>query len=52
MYEPTLRIAATSSRPFADFSKENYDTLTRLKWRWVENNISSKIPQGDWQHEE
>ena len=43
-YEPVLRIAATSSSPFTDFSKENYDTFTRLKWRWVENNITSKIP--------
>jgi len=40
MYEPILRIAATSSQPFADFTQENYDSLTRLKWRWVENNIT------------
>jgi hypothetical protein len=52
IYEPTLRIAATSSLPFADFTKDNYDTLFRLKWRWLENNIISKIPQGGWQNEE
>jgi hypothetical protein len=39
VYEPTLQIAATSSRPFADFSKDNFETLTRLKFRWVEANI-------------
>jgi hypothetical protein len=47
-----LQIAAISSRPFADFSKENYDTLTRLKWRWVEENIASKIPQSAEHQEE
>ena len=35
-----MNVAATSSRPFSDFTQLNYDTLTRLKWRW----LASKIP--------
>ena len=30
IYEPTLKIAGTSSRTFKDFTKENYDTFSRL----------------------
>ena len=35
IYEPIMKMAATSSRPFTDFTQVNYDTLTRLKWRWL-----------------
>jgi hypothetical protein len=35
VYEPILKIAGTSSRPFTDFTQANNDTLTRLKWRWL-----------------
>jgi hypothetical protein len=47
-----LEIAATSSRPFADFSKDNMDTLTRLKWRWVNNHLSRKVSQEEPQNQE
>jgi hypothetical protein len=40
VYEPILKIAATSSRPFTDFKQENNDTLTRLKWRWLASRIN------------
>ena len=42
MYEPTLKIAGTTSRPFKDFTKENYDTFARLKWRWLNSAIAGK----------
>ena len=34
-YLPIMKLAAASYRPFTDFSQENYDTLTRMKWRWA-----------------
>ena len=34
VYEPILKIAATSCRPFTDFNQANNDSLFRLKWRW------------------
>jgi hypothetical protein len=34
-YLPIMKVAAASYRPFTDFSQENYDTLTRMKWRWA-----------------
>ena len=40
VYEPILNIAATSSRPFTNFSQENYDYLTRLKWKWIHKNLA------------
>lgn len=40
MYEPTLKIAGTSSRAFKNFTKENYDTFTRLKWRWLNSAMA------------
>ncbi len=40
VYEPILNIAATSSRPFTNFSQDNYDSLTRLKWKWIHKNLS------------
>ena len=42
IYEPTLKIAGTSSRAFKDFSKENYDTFSRLKWKWLANAIANQ----------
>jgi hypothetical protein len=39
IYEPTLKLAGTSSRPFSNFTKENIETFTRLKWRWVDKFI-------------
>jgi len=42
IYEPTLKIAGTSSRAFKDFTKENYDTFSRLKWRWLNSTIANK----------
>lgn len=36
IYEPIFKIAATSTRPFIGFTQMNYDTLTRLKWRWLD----------------
>jgi hypothetical protein len=42
IYEPTLKIAGTSSRAFNNFTKENYDTFNRLKWRWLNSAILSK----------
>lgn len=52
IYEPTLRLAGTSSQPFADFSKENYDSFTRLKWRWAEDNFKLKSSDQDLKLEE
>jgi hypothetical protein len=46
IYEPTLKIAGTSSRPFKDFTKENYDTFSRLKWRWLNSAIANN-PQAE-----
>ena len=40
VYEPIMKIAATSSRPFTDFKQANNDTLTRLKWRWLASRVS------------
>jgi hypothetical protein len=39
-YEPILKMAASSSRPFKNFTQANNDTLTRLKWRWVASKVS------------
>ncbi len=50
IYEPTLQIAAISSRPFTGFTKDNYDTLTRLKWRWHYNHFPQKINQEEPQN--
>lgn len=38
-YEPILKIAGTSSRAFKNFTKENYDTFSRLKWKWLNSAI-------------
>ena len=46
IYEPTLKIAGTSSRAFKDFSKENYDTFSRLKWKWL-NSVIANRPQAE-----
>jgi len=46
IYEPTLKIAGTSSRTFKDFTKENYDTFSRLKWRWLNSAMANK-PQAE-----
>ena len=35
IYQSLMKVAATSSRPFTDFTQANYDTLTRFKWRWL-----------------
>jgi hypothetical protein len=35
-----LKIAATSSRPFTAFTQANYDSLSRLKWRWLDKKLS------------
>lgn len=42
IYEPVLKLAATSFRPFTDFSQINYDSLTRLKWRWLGKKLAPK----------
>jgi hypothetical protein len=34
-----MKMAATSFRPFTDFTQANYDTLTRLKWRWLASKV-------------
>lgn len=40
-----LIVAGTSSRPFSHFTKENFEMLMRLKWRWVACNMSpNKLP--------
>jgi hypothetical protein len=39
VYEPILKIAGTSSRPFTDFTQANNETLTRLKWRWLSTRV-------------
>ena len=39
IYVPVLKFAATSSRPFANFTQANNDTLTRLKWRWLASKL-------------
>ena len=43
IYEPLFKIAATSSRPFTGFTQTNYDTLTRLKWRWLDYKLRSNV---------
>jgi hypothetical protein len=40
IYEPTLKIAGTSYRAFKNFTKENYDSFSRLKWKWVNSAIA------------
>jgi hypothetical protein len=35
-----MKIAGTSSRPFTEFTQEDYDALTRLKWRWFGSKIN------------
>ena len=35
VYEPILKIVATSCRPFIDFKQANNDSLFRLKMRWL-----------------
>ncbi len=40
VYEPVLKIVATSCRSFTDFKQPNYDSLFRLKWRWVASRVS------------
>jgi hypothetical protein len=35
VYEDVLNIVGTSTRPFKNFDKDNYDSLTRLKWKWL-----------------
>ena len=39
IYEPIMKLAASSFRPFTGFTQANYDTLTRLKWRWLASRI-------------
>jgi hypothetical protein len=41
-----MKIAGTSSRSFKDFSKENYDTFSRLKWKWLNSAIANR-PQAE-----
>jgi hypothetical protein len=36
-----IKLAATSFRPFTDFTQANNDTLTRLKWRWLASKMSN-----------
>jgi hypothetical protein len=52
IYQPTLKIAGTSSRPFKNFTKENYDTFTRLKWRWLNSTIDLKHQEEENKREE
>ena len=40
VYEPILKIAGTSCRPFTDFKQTNKDSLFRLKWRWLASRVS------------
>jgi hypothetical protein len=40
VYEPILKIAGTSSRQFTDFKQLNYDSLTRIKWRWFASRFT------------
>ncbi len=35
IYQPIMKIVATSSQPFTDFTQANYDSLTRMKWKWL-----------------
>lgn len=42
IYEPTLMLVGYSSRPFKNFTKENYDTLNRFKWRQQNNALNDK----------
>jgi hypothetical protein len=39
-YQSVMKIACTSSRPFTGFTQENYDSLTRLKWRWYGEKVN------------
>ncbi len=41
IYESVMKIAGTSSRPFTEFTQEDYDALTRLKWRWFGSKINA-----------
>ena len=41
IYEPIMKVVASSFRPFTDFTQANYDTLTRLKWRWLASKIDA-----------
>jgi hypothetical protein len=45
IYEPIMKLAATSSRPFTGFSQQNYDSLTRLKWRWLGSRLGDGIAE-------
>ncbi len=33
-YQPTLHLLGNSGPPFTDFTKENLECITRLKWRY------------------
>jgi hypothetical protein len=46
VYEPIMKIAATSCRPFSDFKQVNNDSLFRLKWRWLvsRGNLNNQGP--------
>jgi hypothetical protein len=35
-----MKLAATSFRPFTDFTQANNDSLTRLKWSWLASKMS------------
>ena len=38
-YKPTFPLLGNSGQPFKDFTKENQDYLTRLKWRSIESRL-------------
>ncbi len=52
IFEPTLKIAATSGNPFTDLTYENLETLTSLKKMWLGKNSASQIPAEESKEEE
>jgi hypothetical protein len=40
-YKGTLQIAGTLPRKFKDFSKDNFEQFSRLKWRSIEERIGN-----------
>lgn len=39
-----MKIAGTSSGPFSNFTKENHETFSRLKWKWFHSQLEKGDP--------
>lgn len=39
IYKPTLEISCIKARPLLNFTQENRDMLSSLKFRWLHDNL-------------